>query len=112
MHGRFRRPVAPGVTITVNGNTVASGSPSGGLALNVGVNTIDTIVTAQDNSQQTYTVTVTRADNANLSALSLSEGTLAPVFASGTTSYTARVSNGTNSLTVTRTTTSLPLWGR
>ncbi|MDM5179578.1 cadherin-like beta sandwich domain-containing protein [Massilia sp. DJPM01] len=95
-----------GATITVNGVTVISGSASGALALNVGANTITTIVTAADSSTKTYTTTVTRAaasgDN-QLSALSLSSGTLAPVFASGTTSYTASVGNATTSLTVTPT---------
>jgi uncharacterized delta-60 repeat protein len=38
--------------------------------------------------------------NTNLSGLSLSTGTLSPVFASGTTSYTASVPYGTSSLTV------------
>jgi hypothetical protein len=42
-------------------------------------------------------------DNANLSALTLSSGTLSPVFASGTTSYSASVGNATSSITVTPT---------
>jgi uncharacterized repeat protein (TIGR02543 family) len=42
---------------------------------------------------------------ATLSALSLSTGTLSPTFASGTTSYTASVSNATSSITVTPTVT-------
>ncbi|MET3022248.1 MBG domain-containing protein [Flavobacterium hydatis] len=40
-----------------------------------------------------------------LSNLSISEGTLAPVFATGTTIYTATVTNSTSSLTLTPTTT-------
>jgi uncharacterized repeat protein (TIGR02543 family) len=62
----------------------------------VGANIIRTVVTAQDGTTpKTYTVTVTRAgsSNADLSALALSSGTLAPEFASGTTSYTASVAN-------------------
>jgi trimeric autotransporter adhesin len=47
-------------TITVNGNAVTSGNPSAAIALNVGANTITTVVTAQDASTKTYTVTVTR----------------------------------------------------
>ena len=48
-------------TITVNGTSVTSGSSSGSIALNVGANTITTIVTAQDGvTTQAYTVTVTR----------------------------------------------------
>ena len=42
-------------------STVTSGSPSGSLALNVGSNTVDVLVTAQDGvATSTYTVTVTR----------------------------------------------------
>ena len=41
--------------------------------------------------------------DANLSALTLSSGTLTPTFASGTSSYSASVSNATTSVTVTPT---------
>jgi uncharacterized repeat protein (TIGR02543 family) len=64
--------------------------------LGVGANIIRTVVTAQNGTtQQTYTVTVTRAasTDATLSDLALSSGTLSPAFASGTTSYTASVAN-------------------
>ncbi|MBX7210334.1 MAG: cadherin-like beta sandwich domain-containing protein [Verrucomicrobiaceae bacterium] len=43
----------------------------------------------------------TPSTNADLSSLSLSSGTLSPVFASGTTSYTAGVPNPVSSITVT-----------
>ena len=86
-------------TVTVNG-----GSPATPVALNVGVNTVTVLVTAQDSTTKTYTVTVTRlSNNANLANLTLSAGTLAPVFASGTTSYSANVSNATATLMVTPT---------
>ena len=95
-------------TIKVKGNTVASGSPSGSIALNVGSgNSIDVVVTAQDGTtQKTYTITVTRAGstNADLSGLATTPGTLAPVFASGTLAYTESVPNATASITVTPTT--------
>ncbi|WP_166882133.1 cadherin-like beta sandwich domain-containing protein [Massilia mucilaginosa] len=93
-------------SITVNGAAVTSGSPSGAIALSVGNNVITTVVTAQDGTTKTYTTTVTRAAasaNNQLSALSLSSGTLTPGFASATTGYTASVSNATTSLTVTPT---------
>ncbi|WP_164558095.1 DUF4347 domain-containing protein [Massilia atriviolacea] len=93
-------------SVTVNGVAVSSGNASGAIALNVGANTITTVVTAQDGvTQKTYTVTVTRAasSNNNLSALSLSSGTLSPPFAPATTSYTVAVGSGTSSLTVTPT---------
>jgi uncharacterized protein with beta-barrel porin domain len=49
-------------TVKVNDTTVTSGSASGAIALNVGSNTITTVVTAQDGTAtQTYTTTVTRA---------------------------------------------------
>lgn len=53
--------VNPLATITVNGAAVTSGSPSGSIPLNVGENTITTVVTAQDAATKTYTLTVTRA---------------------------------------------------
>lgn len=92
-------------SVTVNGVVVSSGNASGAIALNVGSNTITTVVTAQNGTTRTYTVTVTRAasSNADLSALSLSSGTLAPAFAAATTGYTATVGNATTSLTVTPT---------
>jgi alpha-tubulin suppressor-like RCC1 family protein len=92
-------------TVTVNGTGLASGTPSGSINLNVGNNTITTVVTPQSGATKTYTVVVTRAasTNANLSNLALSVGSLSPTFASATTSYTASVSNTTTSLTVTPT---------
>ncbi len=92
-------------TVKVNGATVTSGQASGAIALSVGSNTISTVVTAQSGATKTYTVTVTReaASNADLSGMTLSAGALSPTFASGTTSYTANVSNNVYSLTVTPT---------
>jgi len=59
---------------------------------------------AATGSAETGDVTVdTRSDNADLSDLTLSSGTLDPAFASGTTAYTASVSHATTSLTVTPT---------
>lgn len=50
-----------GATIRVNGVTVASGSASGAINLNVGANTIYVVVTAGDGATtKTYTITVTR----------------------------------------------------
>jgi PKD repeat protein len=93
-------------TVKVNGVTVTSGSPSGSITLNVGTNTVTTIVTAQDGTTtKSYVITVTRAgsNNANLSNLVVSTGTLAPVFATGTIAYTMSVPNTTSSMTVTPT---------
>ena len=94
----------------VNGGSyysVTSGSASGPLNLNVGSNTIDVEVTAQDGTTiKTYTITVTRAaasNDATLSALTTTATGLSPVFASGTNSYTASAANATTSVTVTPT---------
>jgi gliding motility-associated-like protein len=48
-------------TIKVNGVTVASGTASAAIPLNVGANVINTVVTAQDGvTQKTYSITFTR----------------------------------------------------
>lgn len=53
-------------TITVNGTAITSGTASGDIALTVGANTVTIVVTAQDGTTaQTYTVSVTRADNSS-----------------------------------------------
>ena len=95
-------------TVTVNGTTVATGVASGNINLNVGSNTITTVVTAQDGTTtKTYTTTVTRAaassTDATLSAFTISSGTLSPTFTGTTTAYTASVTNATSSITVTPT---------
>ena len=60
-----------------------------------------------DTAELTLTVQVTDVEEASsdatLGSLSLSDGTLDPVFASGTTSYAATVANGVSSITVTPT---------
>lgn len=97
------------IQVRVNSGTfsnVASGAFSGALPLNAGSNPIDVRVTAQDGTTtKTYTVTVTRtvSANADLSALSLSGGTLSPSFAGATTNYTASVPNAVATLSVTPT---------
>jgi len=94
-------------TVTVDGTPVASETPSGPIMLNLGPNTINVTVTAQDGSTtKTYTVIVTRAKstNANLSMLQLNPGLKNPVFTSSNTSYTASVGTGVNSTIVTPTT--------
>ncbi|SFU97677.1 cadherin-like beta sandwich domain-containing protein [Pseudoduganella namucuonensis] len=93
-------------TIKVNGVATASGATSAALALSVGSNTLSVVVTAQDGSTtRTYTVIVTRAaatlsSDAALSGLTLSSGTLSPVFSASTTSYTASVINSVATVTL------------
>jgi gliding motility-associated-like protein len=95
----------PTAKVTVNGVLVASGAASGNIALNVGSNTITTVVTAQNGITDTYTTTVTRLPSANagLANLTISSGTLTPAFATGTTGYTDNVANAVTSVTVTPT---------
>ena len=90
-------------TVTINGKTVPSGTASEEIPLEVGKNEITTVVTAQDGTTTTYTVVVTRepSNNSGLTDLAISEGTLSPAFAEGTTAYTATVSNNIENITVT-----------
>jgi len=91
-------------TVTVNWTTVASGSPSAPIPLVVGTNTITTVVTAQDGSTTSYTVTVTR----RLSSVSTLSNI---VFNAGLQSVqlslfgTASVANAITSITATPTVT-------
>ena len=48
-------------TIAANESGVTSGSPSEAIALTVGANTIQVVVTAEDGTKATYTITVTRS---------------------------------------------------
>lgn len=56
-------PIVSNVNTTtkVNGVSVTSGSASDSISLSVGSNTITVLVTAQDNSTSTYTITVIRS---------------------------------------------------
>ena len=96
-------------TITVNGDTVESGSTSLPIALAEGDNTITVVVTAEDGSTtSTYVITITRASlstDATLSLLAVSDGTLEPAFDSATLGYAVSVSDDIGSVTVTPTTT-------
>ncbi|MBC6413308.1 MAG: cadherin-like beta sandwich domain-containing protein, partial [Chromatiales bacterium] len=93
-------------TITVNTVPVDSGKVSNAIDLAEGeVTTITVVVTAQDNTISTYTIAVTRAADASLSALAVSAGTLMPAFDSDRTTqeYTVSVANNIRELTVTPT---------
>ncbi|MFH6951184.1 MBG domain-containing protein, partial [Flavobacterium sp. FlaQc-51] len=80
------------VTTTANAASLVGTYPitaSGALALNYTFNYVDGILT------------VTPLTDATLSDLTISEGTLTPAFATGTTNYTANVANDITSITVT-----------
>jgi len=93
------------VTISATANdplSIVSGI--GRRALSVGANPLAVVVTAVDNSQQTYTVNVTRAaagTDVSLSDLTVSVGELLPVFDPSTTTYNVTVENSVSSLTIT-----------
>src|SRR5262249_18160860 len=93
-----------GEQIKVSALAVPTGAPSGPITLATGNNTINVVVTAADNTTtQTYVITVNRAgalsNNAALSGLTISAGTLTPAFAGSTLGYSDAVSNATASVT-------------
>ncbi len=92
-------------TVTVNGTPVDSGTASGDIALTENdVTRITVAVTAADGTTiQTTAIDVTQplSDNANLSGLTISSGTLTPVFAVGATDYRVDVGNDVARVTVT-----------
>lgn len=99
---------SPNATIKVNGNVVASSGTSGPISLNVGSNnTITVAVTTPSGVSQNYTIAVTRADSAYLSALTIQSRSgvipLTPTFVKTTASYTANVGSGVSSATATPT---------
>ncbi|WP_096356028.1 cadherin-like beta sandwich domain-containing protein [Mucilaginibacter gotjawali] len=93
-------------TVTINGVPAKSGTASAPVPLNTGLNTITVTVTAQDGiTVNTYTITVTRlaSVNASLAGLTLSNGTLTPVFTATRFAYTALVPYAVNSIAVAST---------
>ena len=84
---------------------LANSVTSSSIALNIGSNTLQILVTAQDLvTTKEYTLFVLRPPAANplLSSLVLSSGTLSPTFVNTTTDYTALVSSPTITITATR----------
>jgi hypothetical protein len=89
-------------SVKVNGAPVASGASIAPIPLQVGLNTISVVVTAQDaTTALVYTVSVTRtapSANADLSALVPSAGTLSPALNPIQTSYTLAVPHSVESI--------------
>ena len=86
-----------GATIKINGQDATSETPLTVPGLTAGrVNNVNVVVTAAAGNKLTYTVKVYRerqdlSDNANLSSLSISPGSLTPGFRGSETSYNTRV---------------------
>lgn len=90
--------------VSVNGTPLSNGGSFSTPALSQGKTLFTISVKAQDGkASKTYTLTVERllSNNAELSGLGLSSGTLNPAFTPVATNYTASVSNSTASITVT-----------
>lgn len=102
-----------GIRARINGGayaTLQSGTASGTLPLNVGSNSVQIEVTAEDGTIRTYEINVTRAasgntGNASLSGLSVTSERLYPAFDDDIESYSCTVANDITSIKVTPTTT-------
>ncbi|WP_214073019.1 cadherin-like beta sandwich domain-containing protein [Mucilaginibacter sp. dw_454] len=81
-------------TVKINGTTVVSGTYSGNISLTTGANTITVLVTAEDGTPKTYTLTVTRLQSSNNDLKSLAVSGQTPTQADATT-YTASVTTAT-----------------
>jgi hypothetical protein len=99
---------AGAITYTSSNTNVATISGSTITITGVGSTTITATQAANgiySSATTTTSLTVTASTVATLSNLTIASGTLSPVFASNTISYSASVSNGTTSVTVTPTVT-------
>ena len=94
-----------GATLTINGVAVASGVLSNAIALVEGGNPITIAVTAAAGNTRTYIINVTResATAVDLSAITLSAGSLDQIFDSALLNYTETVSFLTASIQVAAT---------
>jgi hypothetical protein len=94
----------PDATMTVNGQATDSGQART-ITLNpAGQSTsIRMVVEAQNGTQKTYLVSVSRgvSGNNNLRSLTITPGTLDPRFSAGEVGYTVNVGNNVTSVTVT-----------
>jgi hypothetical protein len=97
-------PVLSDATAAIRINGVSSANnTSKTVNLSFGVNEIPVAIRAENGTSKTYKLTLTRAlsANANLSGITISAGTLSPVFASNTTSYIASVDFSVTAITLT-----------
>jgi hypothetical protein len=91
-------------TVKVNNQAALSGQPFGPISLTLGINPPMTILVDAPGASKTYTITITRATNTNLSNLLVSAGSLQPAFQPQTSQYQAQAPFTTNTTTVTPTT--------
>jgi len=92
-------------TLRIGSTVVSSGQTSGAFTLTVGNNSFSLTVTAQDGSARTYSLVVARASanvsaEAQLLALSISTGILAPGFSSALTSYAVSLASTVSAVTL------------
>jgi hypothetical protein len=93
-----------GISVTSPSGATQDGSPAIFSGQDFIVSPQTYTVTAEDGTTQSYAVTVkTSGTNAELSALTVSVGTLSPAFTAGTLAYTVSVPSGTSSITLTGT---------
>ncbi len=90
-------------TLRINNEPAQSGQPFGPIALAVGQNAIPIVVTPKGSAPKSYTVTVIRSANVNLSGLVFSAGALSPSFAPDTVNYTVAAPNSAAQTTITAT---------
>ncbi len=90
-------------TVTVDGDTVASGTFSDTTVLHGGENTLEIVVTAEDGAtERTYTVTIPPEPGTSADLLSLeTSGSISPGFANATTEYVDTVPHEVSVYTVT-----------
>ncbi len=90
--------------VKVNGVRVLSDTQSENIMLQEGSNTVQIVVTPEDGLSKTYTITVYRlSNNANVSQLISSEGTLDPTFNPAINQYHINVGHSVTNLTLTPT---------
>jgi len=99
--GYYIGPFLPNGLSFNNSTGAISGTP---IAISPATNYTVTAYNASGSGANTVNIKVAASTVATLSNLTLSDCTLSPVFATGTTSYTAGAGNATTSITVTPTT--------
>ncbi|MEN6348832.1 MAG: cadherin-like beta sandwich domain-containing protein [Syntrophomonas sp.] len=88
-------------SVTINGSPAAGGDST--IDLEKGENTITIIVNAEDGvTSRTYTLVITRAgsDNADLAGITISSGTISPVFDKDVLNYTSSAGKEVEQITL------------